>query len=63
MDPTVCYRNMMKAWENDELSEAQDCATNLSDWLSKNGFPPHICGDKTCDLAQAMSDIDFILEQ
>jgi hypothetical protein len=40
MDPTICYQEMLAAYQNEEWETARDRALALKEWLDRGGFHP-----------------------
>ena len=49
MDPQQTWQEMLDAYASGQLSQADELASALLDWLDKGGFPPQTFPDRTFD--------------
>lgn len=45
MDPEKAWSDLSRAVMANRWEEAAEIAEDLTDWLSREGFPPHITGN------------------
>jgi hypothetical protein len=60
MDPNACFSELLEALACDDYPDAIEAATNLNDWLLKDGFAP---GDDKIDRNSILVFCQWVLDK